>query len=383
MGLMLIISLIILAVFVYAFVYVNRGISRLEMVADIPALEIAELPKVSIIIPALNEENTIEPALVSVLGLDYDNLEIIAVNDRSTDNTGNILEKMRHDHPRLQVIHIDELPGGWLGKNHALMKGAAQAAGEFILFTDADIIFEPSTLKRAMNHVMTNKLDHLSMLFESHITSGLLASMMSEFAGGLLLRFKPWEAKNPESDKYIGVGAFNLVRTKAYKQTGTHQAIAMAVIDDIMLGKLMKRKGFKQDCLMGYGFISVEWYRTAGEMVKGLQKNIFAAHNFSITGVAASSLITLIMGLMPQIAIFFATGPARYVFALIIIFRLWAFVNGAKKYGLKTHWAPWVLVSPVLSLYTTWLAVITTIWNRGISWRGTFYPVEELKKHKF
>lgn len=383
MNLLLIFSIIILLILLFAFFYINHGLSKLKDLADVSANETVSFPKVSVIIPALNEADTIEPAIASILALDYDNLEIIAINDRSTDKTGMILDKMRLKYPKLQVLHIDTLPEDWLGKNHALMKGAALATGEYLLFTDADIVFEPSTLKRAMNHVLANRLDHMTMLFQSRIKSGLLASMMSDFAGGLLMRFKPWEARDPESTKYIGVGAFNLVRTKAYHQAGGHKAIAMAPIDDIMLGKLMKTRGFRQDCLMGYGYISVEWYRTAGEMVKGLQKNIFAAYNFNIITVAFSTIITIFVGLLPQIALFFSTGPARLIFGLIVIFRLWAFATNAHKYNLHARWAPWVLISPLLSLYTTWLAVFSTLRNNGITWRGTFYPLAELKKFKF
>lgn len=382
MNILLILSLLILMVLLSAFFYINYGLSKLWLMADIPPLENGPVPKVSVIIPALNEADTIGPAIASVLALDYRNLEIIAVNDRSTDNTGEILDQISQRHPTLQVIHINTLPAGWLGKNHAQMQGASKATGDYLLFTDADILFETSTIKRAIRHVLTNRLDHLCMLFEARVKSGLLASMMAEFAGGLLLRLKPWQARNPDSKNFIGVGAFNLVRTEAYQQAGTHKAIAMATIDDIMLGKLIKTQGFRQDCLLGYGFVSVEWYRSANEMVEGLQKNIFAAFNFNLSAVIASTVITFIVGLLPQIAVFFTTGPTRFVFSLIIIFRLWAFVDGARKYGLKARWAPWVLISPVLSLYTTWKAVITTLKNKGIYWRGTFYPLEALKKYK-
>lgn len=382
MDFMLILALVVLAMFLMVYVHIAVGLRKIKSLDDYPAGGLNPSPRVSVIIPALNEATTIEPALASVLGLDYDNLEIIAVNDRSTDSTAEVLECMRQKHPRLQVIHIETLPEGWLGKNHALMMGAARASGDYLLFTDADIEFEASTLKRAMHYVLTRRLDHLSMFFEARVKSGLLAAMIVEFGGGLLMQFKPWKAKDPRSKSYMGIGAFNLVRAAVYQQVGTHQAIAMAPIDDIMLGKLIKIRGFRQDCLLGYGYLAVGWYRSAGEMVQGLQKNIFAAFNFNLAAVACATAMTILVGLLPQIAVWFVVGPARLVLGLIILLRLLAFADGAGKNGYPVRYAPWTLISPVLTIYTTWRAVINTLLNNGITWRGTFYPLAELKRHK-
>ena len=276
--------LLILAAVLVVFIDVWNGMRKITPLGDVPPDESMPQPGVSVIIPALNEAEAIEPALTSVLGLDYENLQIIAVNDRSTDGTGQILDNMQCKDSRLQVIHVEALPSGWLGKNHALMKGSTQATGDYLLFTDADIVFEESTLKRAMGHVLANRLDHLSMLFEVRVKSGLLAAMMIEFAAGLLFRFKPWKARNPNSKRYMGIGAFNLVSAQAYHHIGTHEAIAMAPIDDILLGKCIKEKGFRQDCLTGYGYVAVEWYRSVPEMIKGLQKNIFAPLEMQLSG---------------------------------------------------------------------------------------------------
>jgi len=125
----------------------------LTVLASIPVEDDQPLPTVSVVIPARNEERNLEQALESVLALDYPDLEIIVVNDRSTDRTGVILEKMAEQDPRLTVVTIDSLPAGWIGKPYALHRGAQHARGEFILFTDADIVFDPSTLRKTMAHV--------------------------------------------------------------------------------------------------------------------------------------------------------------------------------------------------------------------------------------
>ncbi|MCI5159154.1 MAG: glycosyltransferase family 2 protein, partial [Candidatus Electrothrix sp. AUS1_2] len=137
----------------------------MERLEKIPPLEGDKPPSVSVIIPACNEEQELETALTSVLSLDYPNLEIIVLDDRSTDATPQILDRMASQHPRLRVIHITELPAGWLGKNHALHLGAARATGEYLLFTDADVHYTPDTLRRAVARMETRTLDHLSLIF--------------------------------------------------------------------------------------------------------------------------------------------------------------------------------------------------------------------------
>src|SRR3954468_271576 len=141
-------------------VQVYRGVRSIRALRDLPPLA-GPLPRVSIVIPARNEERNLEEALRSILALDYDNLEIDVVDDRSTDRTGEILDRMALADPRLRIVHVRDLPPGWLGKNHALWLGAEKATGDYLLFTDADVVMEPSTLRRAAGLMAADGLDHL------------------------------------------------------------------------------------------------------------------------------------------------------------------------------------------------------------------------------
>ena len=148
------------------FIIGNRTIckiSEVKLPADANNDPADNYPKVSVIIPARNEERNIEEALTSVLHLDYPHYELIVLNDRSEDATGSILERMSLQFPQLQVVHIQELPSGWLGKNYALFRGAQAASGELLLFTDADIVMAPLTLKRAVAYLQGQALDHLAI----------------------------------------------------------------------------------------------------------------------------------------------------------------------------------------------------------------------------
>src|SRR3954451_9899572 len=148
MGLLLLALATLLAHLATA-VRILRGNRSIRFLRELPPID-GPLPRVSILIPARNEERNLEEALRSVLALDYDNLEIDVVDDRSTDRTGEILDRMAAAAPRLRGVHVRELPAGWLGKNHALWLGAGKASGDFLLFTDADVVLEPSALRRAV-----------------------------------------------------------------------------------------------------------------------------------------------------------------------------------------------------------------------------------------
>jgi len=360
---------------------VAGGIRRMTWLGDIATLTESPIPRISIIVPACNEAATIEPALRSLLAQEYANLEIIVVNDRSLDATGAVLARLAGEFPALQVLTITELPEGWLGKNHALQSGAARASGEYLLFTDADVSLEKSTLARALQHVRANSLDHLSIFFENVGGSGLLNALFLEIGGGLLLLFKPWLAKDPKSKRFMGVGAFNLVKAATYREIGGHRKIAMHPIDDVMLGKLIKRQGYRQECLLGQGFVAVPWYGTVQEFINGLMKNTFAAYHYRLRAAAAGVGAILLLGVLPLWGLIFAPGPARLLFGGAVAIRILSFIHGFREGGISPWYVGWSLLTPYLSIYITVKSVFLTLRNQGITWRGTHYPLEKLKQY--
>jgi len=355
------------------------GVRRMARIGRVAPLMDRNAPPVSIIIPARNEAATIEPALRSVLSLDYAPLEIIVVNDRSIDGTGAVLTRMQQHAPQLKVFHLTELPKGWLGKNHALQYGAERARGEYLLFTDADVLMEKTTLARAMHQMITNRLDHLSLFFENTTPGGLLNGMILDVGAGLLLLFKPWKARDPKSRYYMGVGAFNLIRTDVYRQVGMHRPVAMHPIDDIMLGKIIKRRGFRQDCSRGAGFVSVHWYPTVGEMIDGVMKNTFALYNYSVVRALLGLGMIFLLTVLPAWGVLLTTGPTQILFGLTVAVRLVSFAIGFRALGKNPPLAFWSLVTPYINLYITAKAAVTTLRNQGITWRGTRYSLDDLK----
>jgi cellulose synthase/poly-beta-1,6-N-acetylglucosamine synthase-like glycosyltransferase len=177
----------------------------------------ARTPPVSIVVAARDEARAIERAMRSLLALDYPGLELVAVDDRSADPTGAILDRLAAANARLKVLHVRELPAGWLGKNHALALGARDATGEILLFTDADVEFAPYSLREAVAVLEDERLDHLALAPRLRLPGAWLAACVAYFGRQFYVFLRPWRARDPRSGAHIGVGAFNLVRASAYR----------------------------------------------------------------------------------------------------------------------------------------------------------------------
>ncbi len=371
---------VILLVNLYALVEIFLGMKRLRSLNNIVSNCASSLPSVSIIVPACNEEETIEPALRSLLALDYDNIEIIVVNDRSTDNTSGVLKNLQREFPALQILTITELPEDWLGKTNALYQGAQQARGEYLLFTDADILFAQTTLSRAMSLVVNERLDHLSLVFKNIAKGLLLNAMIVDAGSALFFLFKPWKVRDPKSKNFMGVGAFNLIRKSTYTAIGGHRSIRMHPIDDIMLGKVVKQSGFQQECLTAYDFLQVHWYDSTAKMIQGLMKNIFALYDFKIVYTMFAVIMVFVLTILPVWGVFFCTGATRIVCLLSVCLRLLSTALGAKNTRTSFKIILYSLLTPYINIYIMITGIVTTVTGDGIQWRGVHYPLDKLKK---
>ena len=240
------------------FVEMLRGNLSTRFLRDVTPKIFPSPAKVSVIIPACNEERNIEEALASVLNQDYPSLEFIVINDRSTDRTGDILRRLATADSRIQVAEIQALPQGWLGKNHALHVGAQQATGDILLFTDADIVMHPQTVSKAVTFLLEQGRDHITMAPETRMPTTLLGIFVAAFAIFFSIYARPWRAKDPRSRMHIGIGAFNLVRAEVYRAVGGHVPIAMRPDDDLKLGKLITKNSYRQEFLFGKEMLAVE-----------------------------------------------------------------------------------------------------------------------------
>lgn len=358
------------------------GFNKIKNLSDQVLVDSRQLPKISIILSALNEERDIEKALLTLVNLDYPHLEIIAINDRSTDKTPKILDRLQTQYSRLKVCHIKELPEGWFGKNNALHLGSQMAEGEWLLFTDADVNMRSDTLTKSISYVLQHKLDHLT-IYENHQRHYFWLKILLL---GLYVAYsidkKPWRISYPWSKKSLGHGAFNLVNTKVYHQCGGHAAIAMECLDDLKLGSLLKNNGFRQDTVDGRDFVEREWYTSLMDMINGMKKNSFAYYDYHLLPACRDTFLALGFYIWPFIAVIFFDGPIRSLNLVNIALTLGVSVYVAKQFRLQKRYAIFYPIALSILIYTVFNSVFSVCRNKGVHWRGTYYSLQAIRSKK-
>ena len=383
MSLILIPSFIVLAIHVLVLADIVRGLHCMHGLGAVPACHDQPAPLVSIIVPACNEEKTIASALSSLQRQSYPNFEIIVVNDRSTDGTAALLARLQEEAGRpFTVLTISKLPGGWLGKSHALQYGADHATGNFLLFTDADIEMEPTTVSRAVRIMEEQQLDHLALMFQQVGGNWLVNGMILDAAGGLLALFKPWQAEVEASHRFMGVGAFNMIRSQVYRAVSGHRPIALHPIDDIMLGRIIKENGFRQKCMLGQPFVSVCGYGNAAGMVAVLMKNFFSVVHYRGWLAMLSMVVVFTLTILPLAGLIFANGVPQLLCGATVFLRCAALAAGAKLAGMPASAIAGGILAPCLSIYTIGRGTWLTLRQGGIYWRGSFYSLAELRRSR-
>ncbi|MFZ4859581.1 MAG: glycosyltransferase [Desulfuromonadaceae bacterium] len=357
----------------------NRSVEALR---DMPSVPGTSPQKVSIIVAARNEQRNIRSALQSLLDLEYPNYELIVVDDRSEDATGEILDAIAVSTPRLSVIHIDTLPDGWLGKNHALWVGSRQAAGNYLLFTDADIIMESTVLTRAVAYFERNHLDHLAVTPSMQMPTTFLGMFGVSFMVIFALFSRPWKAKDPKSRFHIGIGAFNMVRAEAYRHVGGHETIRLRPDDDIKLGKIIKQSGFRQSVAYAPEYLAVEWYSSISEAIRGLEKNTFSGADYNILMVMSGAASQILFSIWPFAALFLTGGVTWYMNLAVILLSLILYADCARFHHSRVWYAIGYPVATTLFAVIMIRTMILNLVQGGIYWRGTFYALKELKANK-
>jgi glycosyltransferase involved in cell wall biosynthesis len=369
-----------------AFVWVALAIDAAFGALKIPSLKgsglltDAECPTISILFAARDEEEKLPGAVATFLALDYPRYEVVAVNDRSEDATAAILETAAREDPRLKVIQITSLPAGWLGKPHALHQAYEKSTGEWLVLTDADVHFAPDVLHRAVALAKTNGWDHMPVLAEAKLYTFGEKVVMTFFATAFVLATRPWRVSKPHSSEYVGVGAFQLIRRSTYEKMGTHRRLAMEVVDDMKVGKLVKETGGRSGVAKGGPAVSVHWHSGVRNIIRGTEKNFYAAAGYS-PWIAGAQLVAIFSAwIFPWVALPFVNGWARVFAVMAMVVPMVAQAGAAREFRVSWFYA---LTQPVGAAIFFWMllrSTIVTIRNGGIRWRGTFYSLEELKK---
>ena len=357
---------------------------RVPQLLELQFREPKEWPLLSVIIPACNEAANIDAAVASLLRQDYPSFEIILVDDRSTDGTGEIIDRLALREPRIRALHVTALPEGWLGKVHALDRGVESAKGEWLLFTDADVQFAAGTLRRAVGWAAVNGIDHLALAPLAVQQSFLLDIVVHAFMLLFLIGTRAAGINRPNSRSFAGVGAFNLVRRTAFQRTPGFQWLRLEPCDDVGLGLMVKRTGGRSFFAFAQQHLTVAWYPSVAAMFKGLEKNLFgssanyrwwmtAINIFGISALAAAPPLAAFVGVSESRALLLNAGLGALALH-------WAFALSATSQGWRSRFS--LLLAPV-GLLVIGAMMVRATWKclaqGAIDWRGTRYPLEQLR----
>lgn len=367
---------------------VAQGMSTLPDVSEgkVPGSFATDEDEITVVVPARDEETSIQATLRSLLASTGVRLQIIAINDRSSDGTGVRMEQVateaatsggRHT---LQVLHVTELPGGWLGKPHAMAMAGRHARSPWLLFTDGDVLFHPRALEIALREAEARDADHLvltpTVILKTAAEKAMLATMnaLSQWV------IRLWKVSDPRAMDFIGVGGFNLIRRDVYEKLGGFDALRMEVLDDLRLGWLVKRQGFRQCVIVGPNLVRLRWLHGALAVVHLAEKNGFAAYRYRVGLTLLAGLGLFATAALPLVAI--AVGHEALVAGMITYVAFALIFWGNRKVAPAPPWLA-ILYAPatLVVMYALLRSMTLALVRRGIDWRGTRYSIKEIRRN--
>lgn len=337
----------------------------------------ARWPRLSIVVPACDEEADIAAALASKVACGYPNLEIVAVDDRSTDGTGAIMDDAAQADERVRVAHVESLPDGWLGKLNAMQRGFEHASGDWVLFSDADVHFEGDVLERAIAHAEANKLDFIGVLPGLDSTTALLDPLLAHFMRSICMLGRMWLANDDRSTIGVGVGAFNLVRRSALAKTPGLAHLRLEIADDVAFGAMMKACGLRCRLFAGRRDVHLTFYSSLRAAAHSWEK-FGTVFEFTLWRPALFTALQLSVELIWPLAAIMEGGVSAWLGAAALGAGLLTHALLVSHLSLPWRGAlSWPIGSLAFAILTMRAAFVT--WRaQGIRWRGTFYSAAAL-----
>ena len=357
---------------------------------DVPSVSAAKEfslranPRVSILIPARNEAAILATTLPAFLAQDYENYEVILVDDASTDGTAELAQSFASRHPdRLRVIRIESLPENWVGKTHALHQAFQAATGEWVLATDADIVFHPKALRAGLWLAETQQAELVSIYAFLECDSFWEKVMMPGFGGALFTFFPLRKINDPRSSVALASGGYILMRRRTWAGLGGYEAIRHEMIDDLNTAKRVKHSGHRIFVAVTRNLLRTRMYASFGEIWEGMRKNVFAAFRYSVARTLGAAAGSLLMNLLPllgltysagrwfgvapgvsgQADVIFAFSAGQYSLCVLLHLVIVAF------YGIRWRYA---LLAPLGAILYTLIgldSMLRTLLGKGVSWK--------------
>ncbi len=355
------------------------------------------LPRISVIIPAHNEELLLAEALHSILASDYPQLEIIVVADRCTDRTVEIARGIADQDDRLQVFELDECPEGWSGKCHTCWHGYQKATGDYLLFTDADTLFAPTLISKSLTYMHGRSLDFLSLLGQLRFEHPFERTAQP-IAAMALMRMYPLTKANREETKDrrpFANGQFMLFKREVYESIGTHEGLRNAILEDLRFARRLTRYGFRIGVTFAGSLFTVRMYETIDEFRRGWKRIMIEGANrnsprlrsaaWRLRFLAVSPLVilaTIIVGIIAWptdmgfgiVALVAGLGSA--ITQLVVLKSIYA-LQGAPANVLLNFPRGCAQMGNLLMEAAEDIRL-----NRGIAWASLHYSIDENKEEK-
>lgn len=359
-----------------------RNVSHLPDLATTTSPAPATWPRVSVIIAARDEAAGVQAAMATRFADDYPDLEIVFVDDRSTDTTGELAAAAAAGDPRFHLVCVDELPDGWLGKVHAMQRGVDAATGEWLLFSDADVHMYPGAIRKAIAYALAEKTDMIALVPEFRSPSIMVDAPWALFARSLCLMIDPVAVRDPRKKTAIGSGSFNLVSREAFDRTAGFEHLRLETGDDVALAAMVKQAGGRLEMVGGRECARVAIYRTVAEFLRGVEKNgsTTAVFPFWAMILGAAALLAIEFSPIAAIKIAFLGGPSWLLILGAVSLVATTAVNCSALWTSARTWVAGLLWPFGLLLMVYGLLRSTWLVHRrgGVMWRDTFYPIEEL-----
>lgn len=352
-----------------------------------PAPLPADVPLISVCIPARNEERNIRRCVESALGQDYPRLEVIVLDDRSTDATPTLLQEIASRDPRLIPIHGSDLPAGWAGKPHALYQAAASARGKWLCFVDADTFLAPNALSSVLAKVRETEADMFTVMTRQILGSFWEKVVMPLVMTALSVGFSPRKVNDPKRRDAIANGQFIFIKRSVYDAVGGHESVKDQIVEDKAISEQVKWNGYRLVVADGSQVVSTRMYTSLAEMWEGWTKNIYLGlrdHPFMLLlgafGAALALIAALFLPVWPILGIIWYVNGGGWMAIGVLLQSLlvWIALISARAHvahGMGiSRWYAWTTplgagVFAAMMLTSAWKVIS----GQGVTWRGRTY----------
>ncbi len=344
-------------------------------------------PMVSVILPARNEEGFIEKCLSSLIDQDYENYEIIAIDDRSDDRTGEIIKKMASQNPKVKYVLAGPKPEKWMGKNWACVEGFRKAGGDLLLFTDADTVHSRNTISLSVSHLLSEELDALTVIPKMLCLDAWTKITLPVLSTFLHTRFSALRVNDASKKTGYFFGSFFIIRRKVYSSIGTHEGVKSELVEDGALGKKVKEAGFKLKMVRGEHLVEAVWARDLGTLwhaLKRLMTPLYLQSGKAASGVFVAVLFLLFMpfpvvayaGFFYGVSFSFSFLFASSLLASGLIY-LATLLDAVKGLGLGARYVPLAPIGSAIIIGGFASGILKAKSSNAVTWRGRTYSVAD------